>query len=214
LSEYSQYVTQLLQPKFAAYLTPETRVEIRALVQKVIDLLGSPEVAIDDRHGPKLYSRFLEKLLAKPMARLDPMSPGASSNAPLSRAKSRATRSPASQTPASSTFDLPPMYNHPSPVTSSSLSPPPTDSALSFDSFAPMGPTDPFALEAAAANNDADSSSLDAMMSADFFQPPLPFDDHIVQSLQSLTDPSGWQDISLPGKCYFQNDYVGIKTCN
>jgi hypothetical protein len=198
----SAFLVKLLQPKFAAYLTPETRVEIRALVQKVVDLLGSPEVAIDDRHGPKLYSRFLEKLLAKPMARLDPMSPGVSSNASLSRGKGRATRSPASQTPASSTFDLPPVYNHPSPVTSSSLSPPPTDSALSFDNFAPMGPTDPFALEAAAsvaASNSADSSSLDAMMSADFFQPPLEFDDHIVQSLQSLTDPSGWQDISLPG---------------
>jgi len=33
----------------------------------------------------------------------------------------------------------------------------------------------------------------------DFFQPPLPFDDHILQSMQSLSDPSGWQDITLPG---------------
>ncbi|KAF9485193.1 hypothetical protein BDN70DRAFT_871586 [Pholiota conissans] len=195
----SAFLVKLLQPRFAAYLTLDTRKEIRVLVQKVIDLLGSPEVAIDDRHGPKLYSRFLEKLLAKPMARIDPLSPGPASNA-LPRVKSRPPRSSASQTPdsASGTFDLPPVYNHPSPGTNSSLSPPPTESALSFDSFAPIGPTDPFATETEVANNNADSASLDNMMSTDFFQPPLPFDDHIVQSLRSLTDPSGWQDISVP----------------
>ncbi|EED85958.1 predicted protein [Postia placenta Mad-698-R] len=59
----------LLQPKCAQHLSRERRVEIRDLVQRVIDLLSSPEVAIDDRHGPKLYARFLQGLLATPMAR-------------------------------------------------------------------------------------------------------------------------------------------------
>jgi hypothetical protein len=183
-------------------------VEIRGLVQKVIDLLGSPEVAIDGRHGPKLYSRFLEKLLAKPMARLDPTSPPAAANAALPRIKQRRPKSSSGQTPDSATgaFEIPTtVYNHPSPSTSSSLSPPPTEAALSFDSFAPVGAIDPYAPESTITSMSVNSASTDGtavgglMMAEEFFQPPLPFDDHIVQSLQSLTDPSGWQDISLPG---------------
>lgn len=181
-------------------MTPETRSEIRSLVNQVIDLLGSPEVAIDERHGPKLYSRFLAKLLAKPMARLDPLSPGSAANAALPRVRAaRQPRSSPAQTPNfdSSTFEIPTaIYNHSSPTTSTSLSPPPTEAALSFDTFAPVGPTDPFATDIAAtlAANNANTNNV---MMDDF---SLPFDDHIVQSLQSLTDPSGWQDISLPGK--------------
>jgi len=35
---------------------------------------------------------------------------------------------------------------------------------------------------------------------SDYFQPPLPqFDDDILQSMQSLNDPSGWQDVPVPG---------------
>jgi hypothetical protein len=81
------------------------------------------------------------------------------------------------------------------------MSPPATETALSFESFAPVGPTDPFATETAAtvAATNASAHNINNMMMGGFFEPALPFDDHIVQSLQSLTDPSGWQDISLPG---------------
>ncbi|KAF5328763.1 hypothetical protein D9619_011562 [Psilocybe cf. subviscida] len=80
------------------------------------------------------------------------------------------------------------VYNHPSPETINSLSPAATESALSFDSFAPVGPrTDPFANVAA---TNASAQNVNSMMEG-FFQPELPFDDHIVQNLQSLTDPNG-----------------------
>lgn len=154
------------------------------------------------------------------MAKLDPLSPGLTFNSALPRQqRSRPPRSGISNgapDSAPGNFDNQ-GYNHSSPATNNSLSPPPTESALSFDSFAPNGPTDPFALDAAAsvaASNNADSANIDALMAGEFFQPPLPFDNHIVQSLQSLTDPTGWQDISLPGmslsKLY--NDYLLI-TC-
>ncbi|KAH9481451.1 Transcriptional activator of proteases prtT [Psilocybe cubensis] len=211
----SAFLVKLLQPRFTTYLTPETRAKIRSQVQKVADLLGSPEVAIDERHGPKLYSRFLEKLLAKPMASLDPMSPGstASSTVPLPRQKSRTYRSPPPATTSTnmathsgyaSNYDAPSnVFTHPSPSTSNSLSPPPTESALSFDNFAPAGPIDPYVPQTGPMNalnvNPTDSVVTGGnVMMNEFFQPPLPFDDHIMQSMQSLTDPSGWQDISLP----------------
>ncbi|KAI0683199.1 hypothetical protein C8T65DRAFT_685468 [Cerioporus squamosus] len=64
-------VIQLLSPKFATYIPRETRVEIRSMVEEVSDFLGSPDIAIDDRHGPKMYSRFLKGLLETPLATID-----------------------------------------------------------------------------------------------------------------------------------------------
>ncbi|PPR05790.1 hypothetical protein CVT24_006845 [Panaeolus cyanescens] len=235
----SAFLVKLLQPKFATYLAPQTRVEIRALVQRVIDLLGSPEVAIDERHGPKIYSRFLEKLLAKPMARLDPMSPGSSPNMSLPRSKaSRRTKSASGSThwasgpgsagiggsfaqppdsASSQTFELPPVpSSHPSPATSTSLSPPPMDAALSteFDVFVPSGPIDAYTAAGLNVNLNLGTdlgmgvSGMPGvnggpgdkdMNTSGMFYPELPFDDAIISSIQDLTNPSGWQDISLPG---------------
>jgi len=188
----SAFLVKLLQPKFTSYLTQEQRSDIRALVQSVIDLLGSPQVAMDDRHGPKLYSRFLEKLLAK----LDSTSP---SNGSPSRTKpSRpphvsfgSGRTPSSKTPDYNNI----IFDYPSPTTSSSLSPPPTDAALSFDNFAPVGGIDPFGPNTGVTLDVPNVSSL----MGDFYQPSLPFDDDIMQSMQSMTDPNVWHDINLPG---------------
>ena len=192
---------QLLQPKFASYLSFDTRIQIRALVQKVVDLPGSPEVAIDDRHGPKLYSKFLEKLLARPMAQLHPVSPGIGS-APPPKSKSRRQKNvhEGGFHNAPLAFDLPTSAsNHPSPTTTSSLSPPPTEQALSFDHFAPVGGFDPYGPSGAL--NTANVGNLDSMSMdlSEYFQPTLPFDNDILQSVQSLSDPSGWQDMSMPG---------------
>ena len=135
------------------------------------------------------------------MAKLDPTSPGSSSVSSLpSRVKpSRSARlfygngqAPSSRTP----FEYNNLvYDCPSPTTTSSLSPPPTEAALSFDQFAPVGGIDPFAPNMVTSS---DASSAPSM--GEMFQPALPFDEDIVQSMQSMTDPNVWQDISLPGK--------------
>lgn len=192
---------QLLQPKFASYLSPDTRAEIRRLVQSVIDLLRSPDVAIDDRHGPKLYSRFLEKLLNKVTKEF--ASP-ASSSAPLPPRHQNRSRRP-KITPSNSQSSVETssennhpfdgsqtVFNHPSPATSHSLSPPATTAALSFDQFAPVGGIDPFA--------PGSETQPESSMNGDFFQPPLPFDPEIMHSFQSLTDPNEWNDVSFPSE--------------
>ena len=147
------------------------------------------------------------------MAKLDLMSPGSTSpnTVPLPHLvqqppKSRQPKSSPDQTPNSASsqttsFDIPStVYNHPSPT--NSLSPPPTEAALSFEIFAPVGSIDPFATESAAtvAMNMAQNSVASQAMNGGLFQPSLPFDDTIVQSWQSLTNPDGWNDISMPGK--------------
>jgi len=257
----------------------EQRVGIRNLVQQVIDLLA--EIALDDRHGPKLYSRFLKGLLASPLARLDPSVPDSSASSPP-RARSR-SRKPAAKgqnakvtgnqsaqgsldqqqasammldaaslnkyTPAAaSNFNLDLMrsfsgfggnevgigkgqggifgvHHAPSPV-GSSPSPPPAESVSSFDHFRPAGGIDPYAPDDVAAyvmhgglnglggsapaatgmggqggaQGGAPDMNVDMFMS-DYFQPELPFDEEIVRSIQDLSDPSGWQDISIPCEC-------------
>ncbi|EPQ52642.1 hypothetical protein GLOTRDRAFT_79762 [Gloeophyllum trabeum ATCC 11539] len=188
----SSFLVKLLQPKFASYLTRDQRVEIRRLVQKVIDLLGSPEVSIDDRHGPKLYSRFLKGLLATPIAQVD-------QNTDLKR--HRSARSQRAHDGSGSSENIEPVYDtsqstHTSPGSGYSMSPQPSSEALSFNQFAPAANgVDPFVSRPA---NGTDASML-GMNFTDMFQPPLPGDEELMQSMQSLdqsnlfnNDPFSW----------------------
>lgn len=176
-------INQLLQPKFASYLSVDKRYEIRDVVGKVADLFASPEIAIND-HGPKLYSKFLRGLLDSPLARVDPTSPPGPSR------KARPTLQPSTQGSNES---------QPSDRASSiSLSPAPRQEALSFDTFAPIGSTDPFVPSHAGATNSLalHIGGTDEYSMSDFFNPPLPFDDAIMRSMQSLTGE--WQDTLVP----------------
>ncbi|KAJ6494758.1 hypothetical protein C8R47DRAFT_381452 [Mycena vitilis] len=166
---------KLLQPKFASYLPTDKRQEIRGLVKKVIDLLGSPDVSVDDKHGPNLYARFLKGLMAAPLVKGEP--------------KQRRPARTNSGQPMDS--DSTPS-SHASPDTSHSLSPPPTTAALSFDRFAPPlnAGVDPFMPLAAGEGN---SLGLEADSSPpDFFPPSLPYHQDPLQGMQSLA--TGWPD--------------------
>ncbi|KAJ6630715.1 fungal-specific transcription factor domain-containing protein [Mycena sp. CBHHK59/15] len=61
----SAFVVNLLRPKFLPLVKEETQRDIVHLVSRLIDVLGSDSVALDGRHTPALYSRFLSSLLAK-----------------------------------------------------------------------------------------------------------------------------------------------------
>jgi hypothetical protein len=178
----SAFLVKLLQPRFTAYLSQEKRLDIRNKVQGVIDLLSSPDIAIDNSHGPKLYAKFLKGLLASPMTRLESQSPATSASAlPRSRSNRKA-KSTTSPTSSSSII-------HASPVaaTRSSLSPPPNGDALSFENFAPLrGAVDPFAN----GTNTQNGIGLDMSNMADLFNPPLSIDTQIMENLQTLGDPA------------------------
>ncbi|KZT29605.1 hypothetical protein NEOLEDRAFT_1127315 [Neolentinus lepideus HHB14362 ss-1] len=186
----SSFLVKLLQPKFSSYLTREQRVEIRRLVQKVIDLLGSPEVSIDDRHGPKLYSRFLKGLLAASTAQVD-------QKADVKRSHShRAQKHHAS----GSEHVVEPLYDtsqssHPSPDSGYSLSPPPSNEAMSFNQFAPPSTgVDPF-VSRPANINDQDALTMNW---SELFQPTLPGDNDLVQTMQSLGQSNFFNDSGDP----------------
>jgi len=56
---------QLLRPEFANFLSKDEDNDIYDLIGRLIQTLSSPDIAIDDRHTPKLYARFLAVLLSK-----------------------------------------------------------------------------------------------------------------------------------------------------
>ena len=56
---------QLLRPEFASLLTKDEEMDILVLISRLIQTLSSHKLAIDDKHMPKLYARFLAGLLAR-----------------------------------------------------------------------------------------------------------------------------------------------------
>lgn len=54
-----------MRPDFNEIIDDSGRNEIVKLVERLIAAIGSPDIAIDERHTPKLYARFLQGLLHK-----------------------------------------------------------------------------------------------------------------------------------------------------
>ena len=84
----SAFLLKLLRPEFAHLLTKEQEAEIFDLIARLIHLLSGAEIAIDDRHTPNLYARFLAGLLSKhrrdgvTVGRLHPQPPSADTGGP------------------------------------------------------------------------------------------------------------------------------------
>lgn len=178
---HDQQKCQLLQPKYASYLSPEQRAEIVRNVERAIEFLGSPDISVDDRHGPRLYSRFLRGLFERvktppakiPRSRSKRKSPGQPAPAPELRV---------SVQPQQPIKDV--CMNHFEPL--------PAQPSTPFDHFAWPTEVDP----SASADNSALGLGLHA---SEFFYAPLPFDSDLVESMQSLSSLSEMQDATLPG---------------
>lgn len=164
--------------------------------------MGSPEIAIDDRHGPKLYSRFLKGLLATPMARVDTLSPSGMMNT-----NSLPQQRPAQNQKSASeqSFDLAPAHKStsasPSISSSASLPPPSADAVL--DAFASVAGVNPSSTTQSQYTDQSLLSQIDtapATNISDWFPTPLPFDLDLLQSMQSVQDSVWGQDLSLPGQ--------------
>ncbi|KIK62927.1 hypothetical protein GYMLUDRAFT_57708 [Collybiopsis luxurians FD-317 M1] len=187
------FLVKLLQPKFATYIDTHQRALIRARVQMVIDFFSSPDIAIDDRHSPKLYACFLKGLLASP-AVAEPSNSIKSASNQSGDVSELAGNGPN------------PGFERPPPATTfSSFSPLPSQSAMTFDQFMPSGgATDPFAPDN---NNTAlHGSSFDPVL-MEFLHSSIP--DGEFMRLQSIADPSIRQDVAIPersskgtGPCY------------
>ncbi|KAF8631666.1 hypothetical protein AX17_005067 [Amanita inopinata Kibby_2008] len=61
----SAFLLKLLRPEFSKLLSKEEESDIFDLIGRLIQTLSSPKIAIDDRHTPNLYARFLAGLLSR-----------------------------------------------------------------------------------------------------------------------------------------------------
>ena len=181
----NQQKTQLLQPKYASYLSSDQRAEIVRTIERAIDFLGSPEIGVDDRHGPRLYSRFLRGLF-------DHVKTPPAKN-PRSRSKRKVSgqAAPANPSPAQATIS--PSANHFEPLPAVQISTP-------FDHFA--WPTE---VDLSASVDHGSGLGLHGVHASEFFYAPLPFDSDLVESMQSLSSLHEMDDATatLPGKRAF-----------
>ncbi|KAF8212315.1 hypothetical protein K438DRAFT_1566839 [Mycena galopus ATCC 62051] len=65
ISFAAAFLVNFLRPRFLPLVKADTQRDIVRLVSRLINVLGSDGVALDGRHTPALYSRFLSSLLAK-----------------------------------------------------------------------------------------------------------------------------------------------------
>ena len=137
------------------------------------------EVAIDDKHGPKLYSRLLKGLLAT--VKLDAPYPG--------RRTPSHTRKPSSRNSSL-------LSPSASPPSTSSTSPTrPTVTHLNISQIqAEDGRSSP-----ADGSSGGSPSSMQGLHVQEFFAPPLPFDGELLHSMQDLTSSTEWDGMALPG---------------
>ena len=229
----------MLHPKYAAYLKMEQRKEIDGLLRGIIELLGSSEVVVDDRHSPKLWSRFLSGLLATPTARVELSPSSMKGGGSLSRRNLRRPAGHSAGSPGSGrgSPSLPSGSPSPAPVPGSSssethasspasgisgtLSPPPPVLPASapedrYPARCHEAPSAAFNLLGGQSQHAYRSETNIGISHApgqqgmyemhnalhmdvpEFFHPPLPFDNELLQSIESMPDSSVWQN--MPGK--------------
>jgi hypothetical protein len=202
------FLVKLLQPKFSSYLTPGKRAEIRELISNVIELLSSEEVAIDDNHSPKLYALFLRGLLDSPLAAMSPKPSTRRSKSIGSQHSGSASNAPSPGSPQDNSgaiVDSPATSNFPlSPV---------SQPYQSYDQGYPMVAGDASSQYMGQENwatpmddkanlklmGQGNALQIHTHANDSFFNPPLPFDDDIMQSMQH-TLGNDWSGIALPGE--------------
>ncbi|KAG8811426.1 hypothetical protein FRC17_002458 [Serendipita sp. 399] len=57
------FLIKMLRPEHAIFLEGDERTQIMDIVERLIDTFKSPRIAVDARHTPMLYSRFLASLI-------------------------------------------------------------------------------------------------------------------------------------------------------
>jgi len=192
----ASFLIKLLQPRFATYLSKEKRLEIQGLVQKVADLLGSPEIAIDDRHGPKLYSRFLKGLLDTPIARVDSSPNGMMSTSSLPHRRPPRKHKTGSERSLDLTAAI--RSNSASPTSASEMA----SADTSHDAFASVAGVTLAESQYASLLGQTEAAPA---TNIDWFPTPLPFESELLQSMQSVQESVWGQDISLPGFHWMNN---------
>ena len=186
---------KLLHPKYASFLERDERVEIHRLIHDLIELLSSPEVINDDRHGPRLWSQFLQGMLDTPTAQID-LAPSL-----MRQSYRRSRKRHPAQTTSPTDQSREGASNHSSPSSRYSNSPPPMQYSFSSQLEGIMPPTAHDASFPGMYGSSTAQGSPNSMPVTfpDYYSSPLGFDNDFIQSMQSMEDTSIWEGNNLPG---------------
>ncbi|KAJ7774168.1 hypothetical protein DFH07DRAFT_767379 [Mycena maculata] len=80
----SAFLLRLLQPEFSQLMAYDQKKEVLTLIRRHIQTLTAPGIAIDDRRTPKIYARFLAKLLSSSLSEYEQQQSGLRSTSTIS----------------------------------------------------------------------------------------------------------------------------------
>ncbi|KZT65531.1 hypothetical protein DAEQUDRAFT_768801 [Daedalea quercina L-15889] len=189
------YPKHLMRPEFKSLITAAQEAEIFDLIGRLIRTLSSPEIAIDERHTPKLHARFLAGLLAK--HRRDIATAG---RIQTQQQPPAAQASPHSQVnPSGSTHTFP---------TSESASTSPGESTFSGSGMGYTGEGQLFVggqVEPVYQEDTAYAAGTGPMEVFDFGS-VTGQGIETLGALQALQNPSYWRDMMMPGYSWPENN--------
>ncbi|KZW01468.1 hypothetical protein EXIGLDRAFT_63179 [Exidia glandulosa HHB12029] len=177
----SAFLVKMLRLEYAHLIDGSERDRIVSLITRVIDTLGSREISIDDKHTPKLYSRFLASLLARQQAA-----------AKDARNRSRRT------TPKTATTFMPAQHSPQSSLHVPAQAPYPTHQAhqQQHGHMAPAAPMhNPGDLLQVVDNYDVSDAGTDATIER---HDELPADE-MLAGMHALDNPAWWTNVMMPG---------------
>ncbi|EPS93162.1 hypothetical protein FOMPIDRAFT_63796 [Fomitopsis schrenkii] len=195
----SAFLLKLMRPEFKAFITSTRETEIFDLIHRLIQTLQSPEIAIDERHTPKLHARFLAGLLTK--HRRDIATAG---RIQTQQQPPAAQVSPHSQpTPSGSTHTF-------STSTSAGTSPGETTYSGGDMSYAASGEGQLLAApgEPVYQQDTAYAAGTGPMEVFDFGN-VAEQGVETLGALQALQSPSYWRDMMMPGYSWPENESYG-----
>ena len=179
-------ILQLLKPEFSKVISKEQEEDIFYLIGRLIQTLNSPEIAIDDRHTPRLHARFLAGLLSKhrrdvaTTGRLHAQPPPAQSVSDLSNTTPSRPGVGGSQQVFSLASGSGASSSHSS-----------TTQGTNMEQNLVQEPV--YETEAAYTT---DSGPMEIL---DFSYSPGSTDDEMLGALIALKNPSYWQNMMMPG---------------
>jgi hypothetical protein len=106
----SAFLIKMLRKEPVPLLDEEQHQRVIELIERLIETLRSKQVAVDDRHAPMLYSRFLSNLLAKHKVAKEEPQPHLNGEkaAPPTASSTTQRASAAAEVPASPSIEIVP----------------------------------------------------------------------------------------------------------
>lgn len=177
---------QLLRPEFAHVTSKHDETEIFDLIGRLIQTFRSNEIAIDDRHTPHLYARFLASLISR--HRNDGTTSG----------RQHPQQPPPPQKPADFSSNPTPMDQGPHPQSYASHGGGPGGSSNLAGAMG-SGAGGAYRADTAYASTSG-PIDFDSMGFNDFSGPGMSFtDEEMPAIMQVLKSPIYWQGMAMPG---------------